>query len=199
MKKLTFLAVLLIVISAASFAGERNLGEEPGAKPKFKMVAKADMKFDLYYASETTGAVSVAIFDESGRKVSYKTIKKVKNFKRTYDFSKLAPGKYKVIVKNAEGSANQHITYLAKQKILQSFVSKLPDGHSLKLHVGAFDANVPVVVKIYNKNNKLIHSEKIEKTQSFSRVYNLDGLKLNSVIILIENGGDRELFTHSLR
>jgi flagellar hook assembly protein FlgD len=199
MKKLTFLAALLIVISATSFAGERNLGEEPGAKPKFKMIAKADMKFDLYYDSETTSAVSVAIFDESGRKVSDKTIKKVKKFRRTYDFSKLKPGKYEVIVKNAEGSSNQHITYVAKQKTLQSFVSKLPDGHSLKLHVGAFNANDPVVVKIYNKNNKLIHREKIENTQSFSRVYNLDGLELKSVSILIQNGEDRELFTHTLR
>ena len=118
MKKLTFLAVLLIVISAASFAGERYLGEEPGAKPKFKMVAKSDMKFDLYYSSETSGAVSVAIFDESGRKVSYKTIKKVKNFKRTYDFSKLTPGKYEIVVKNAEGTANQHITYLDRKSVV---------------------------------------------------------------------------------
>ena len=103
-----------------------------------------------------------------------------------------------MVVRNEDGSANQHITYTAKQKNLQTFVSKLPDGN-LKLHVGAFDKSEPVLVKVYNSNNKLIHSEKIENTGSFSRVYKLDGLNLNAVSVLIQNGEDREIFTHTLK
>ena len=198
MKKLTFLAALLIVISAASFASERVLSDEAGAKPKFQMIAKADAKFDLYYASETTGAVTVSIYNENGSKVSQKTIKKVKKFKRTYDFSKLTPGNYEVVVRNEDGSANQHVTYLVKQKKLQTFVSELPDA-KLKLHVGSFDKTQPVLVKVYNSNNKLIHSEKIENTGSFSRVYNFDGLKLNAVSVLIQSGEDTEIFTRTLK
>ena len=198
MKKLTFLAALLIVISAASFASERVLSDEAGANPKFKMIAKSDAKFDLYYASETTGAVTVSIYNENGSKVSQKTINKVKKFKRTYDFSKLTPGKYEVVVRNEDGSANQQITYVVEQKKLQTFVSKLPDG-KLKLHVGAFDKTEPVLVKVYNSKNKLIHSEKIENTESFSRVYNLDGLNLNAVSVLIQNGEEREIFTHTFK
>ena len=197
MKKLTFLAALLIVISAASFAEDRITGEKPNVKPKFKMVAKSDVKFDLYYESEESGEVCVIIYDENGRKMSDKTIRKVKTFKRTYDFSKLKPGKYKVVVRNETGTANQEIIYQIKKARLQTFVSKLPDSQSLKLHVGDFDTSKPVLVKIYNQNYELIHTDEIKNAKSFSRIYNLNNMQLETVSVLIENSGERKTFTHS--
>ncbi len=198
MKKLTFLAALLIVISAASFA-EANTVEKPNVKPKFKMVAKSDVKFDLYYASDKSSEVWVTIYDTQGRRVSSKTIKNVKNFKRTYDFSKLKPGKYTIVVKNESGSANQEITYQIKEAVLKTFVSKLPDNQSLKLHVGAFDTSKPVLVKIYNQNYKLIHSDEIRNDGSFSRVYNLNKMLAQTVSVTIENNGETQTFTHSFK
>jgi len=198
MKKLTFLAALLIVFSAASFA-EANTVEKPTVKPKFKMVAKSDVKFDLYYASDESSEVSVTIYDAQGRRVSSKTIDKVKNFKRTYDFSKLKPGKYKIVVKNESGSSNQEITYQIKEAVLKTFVSKLPDNQSLKVHIGAFDTSKPVLVKIYNQDYKLIHSDEIENAGSFSRVYDLNNIHSQTVSILIENNGETQTFTHSFR
>lgn len=197
MKKLTFLAALLIVISAVSFAKETKSTDEPGAKPKFKMVAKSDVKFDLYYASDESGDVRVTIYDVDGRQVSSKTINKVKNFKRTYDFSQLEPGKYKVVVKNETGSSNQEITYQIKEARLKTFVSKIPNSQSLKLHVGDFDTSKPVMVKIYNQKYELIHSEEINNAHSFSRVYNLSDVQSKTINVLIENNGDRKSFTYS--
>jgi len=199
MKKLSFLAALLIVISAASFTEAKNTVVKPNVKPKFQMVAKSDVKFDLYYASETSGEVSVSIYNAKGRKISDKTIKSVKNFKRTYDFSKLEPGKYKIVVRNESGTSNQEITYQIKEARLKTFVSKLPEGQSLKVHVGDFEASQPVMVKIYNQKNKLIHSEEIKNAESFSRVYDLNKVRSQTVSVLIENNGERQTFTHSFK
>ena len=195
MKKLTLLAALLIVFSASSFATEGK----PGKAPKFKMIAKTDVKYDLYYSSENSGEVCVIIYDESGKKISSQTMKEVKKFKRTYDFSQLAPGKYKVVVRNDDGSANQQISHLIKEARLKTFVTKLPESNALKLHVGDFDEDQPVTVKIYNENYKLIHSDEIKNAQSFSRVYNLNNIELKSVSVLVENGGEKQTFIHSFR
>ena len=157
------------------------------------------MKYDLYYTSEQAGDVCVTIYNESGSRMSTKTIKSAKKFKRTYDFSKLTPGKYTIVVRNENGSANQEIIYQIKEARLKTFVSKHPDNNSLKIHVGDFDPNEPVLVKIYNQNNKLIHSEEIKNAQIFSRVYDLSNIQLSAVSVLIENSGERQTFRHSLR
>ena len=96
MKKLTILAVLLTVISAACFAEEGKIGETT----KFKVVAKSDVKYDLYYVSENAGDVRVTIYDNRGRIISSRKVKDARKFKRTYDFSQLEPGKLKIVVRN---------------------------------------------------------------------------------------------------
>lgn len=194
MKKLTILAVLLMVFSAASFAEETKISETT----KFQMTAKSDVKYELVYVSDKSGNVLVTIFDESGRKLSSQTVKKAKNFKRTYDFSQLKPGKYNIVVRNETGSANQEIIHLIKEARLKTFVSKIPNSKSLKLHVGDFDAESPVRVRIYDQSNKLIHSEEINNAQSFSRVYKLADTQLKYVSVSIENAGETKTFTHEL-
>lgn len=194
MKKLTILAVLLMVFSAASFAEETKISETT----KFQMTAKSDVKYELVYVSDKSGNVLVTIFDESGRKLSSQTVKNAKNFKRTYDFSKLKPGKYKIVVRNESGSANQQIIHQIKKARLKTFVSKIPNSKSLKLHVGDFDPSSPVLVRIYDQYSKLIYSEEINNEQSFSRVYKLTSTQLNYVSVSIENNGETKSFTHEL-
>lgn len=78
-------------------------------------------------------------------------------------------------------------------------MSKLPEGQSLKVHVGDFEASQPVMVKIYNQKHKLIHSEEIKNAESFSRIYDLSKIRSQTVSVLIENNGERQTFTHSFR
>jgi flagellar hook assembly protein FlgD len=197
MKKLTILAVLLTVISAASFAEERKISETS----KFKMVATSDVKYNFYYVAEEASDVCVTIYDANGMRVSSKTEKQIKSFRRTYDLSQLEPGKYTIEVRNKSGSADQEISHLIKVKKvrLKTFVSKIPDSKSVKLHVGDFDPNDIVLVKIYNQNNKLIHTEKINQVKGFSRVYNLNLRQLKSARISVENNGEKQSFTHYFR
>lgn len=195
MKKLTLLVVLLTVFSASSFATEIPISETSN----FKMVAKSDVKYDLYYASEDEGSVKVCILDANGKKLNSCFVRKTKSFKRTYDFSQLKQGEYTIVVTNKDGKATQVIKHKVKAKLLQTFVAKLPDSKSLKLHVGSFNANESVKVRIYNEKSKLIHRDKIENDQSFSRVYNLEDIHANNVRVVIENNGEIQTFTHDLR
>ena len=158
MKKITLVALLLTVISVASFAVEVPISETS----KFKMIAKSDVKYDLYYAANQEGFVRVCIFDADGNKLNTCFVKRTKSFKRTYDFSKLSPGEYTVIVSNEDGQATQVIRHKIKEKILQTFVSRLPDSKAVKLHVGGFNTEEPVLVRIYNEDNQLLHREKID-------------------------------------
>ena len=195
MKKLALVALLLTVISAASFAIEVPISETS----KFKMIAKSDVKYDLYYAADQTGSVRVCIFDAEGNRLNTCFVKETKSFKRTYDFSRLDPGEYTVTVSNDDGKATQVIRHKIKEQLLQTFVAKLPDAKAVKLHVGGFNAEEPVLVRIYDEDNQLLHREKFDKQNSFSRVYRLDNAQSNSVKVVVENNGEIQRFTHSLK
>ena len=195
MKKLTLLAVLLTVFSAVGFA---KATPEDGETSKFKIVAKSDVKFDFIYVAEEVGEVNVTIYDAKGNQVCNNTVKDSKSFRRTYNFSKLEPGKYKVVVRNEDGTRNEVINYKVKKAVLQTFVSKIPDSKSIKVHVGAFNVERPVTVNIYNQNNRLIHTEEIKNKGSFSKVYDLSKTSTKSVNVRVLNDGEVKSFSYSL-
>ena len=192
MKKLTILAVLLAVISAATYAAPIS------ETSSFQIVAKSDVKYEFTYSSKNRGDVCVTIYNEEGDIMSSKTVKDAKLFKRTYDFRKLQPGNYKIVVKNESGTTNQIIKYNVKEEHLKAFVGKLPDSNAIKLHVGEFNNSKAVIINIYNQDNKLIHRDKIKTDGSFSRVYNLKKISTKYVKVLVENDGEIKSFTHSL-
>jgi flagellar hook assembly protein FlgD len=196
MKKLTLLTVLLTVISAVGFA---KVNPEDSETSKFKIVAKSDVKFDFIYVAEEVGEVCVSIYDAQGNKVSAKTVTDAKSFKRTYDFSKLEPGKYKVVVKTQDGTTDEIINYKVKKEVLKTFVSRIPDSQSLKVHVGAFNPDRAVTVNIYNQNNNLIHTENIKEKESFSKIYDLSKTDAKSVSVRVVNDGEIQSFSYSLK
>ena len=196
MKKLTALAVLLTVIGTASFASSGPLGENSN----FKVLTKTDAKYELVYVSSEESDVRVSIYDEEGHNICSSFVKDATKFRRTFDFSKLEPGKYSVVVKNDDGTAREEISYnMAVNKLkLQTFVAKIPDSQSLKLHVGDFAKDKPVFVKIYNEKNRVIHKDEITNDGAFSKVYNLAKAKQGTVTVVVENNGEYKSFTYDL-
>ena len=172
MKKNLIVALLILGISGASFASTITLGENS----TFTIITKSDVKYELVYISEEPGDVRVNIYNESGLNVSTRLVKDVTKFKRTYDFSKLEPGTYKVVVKNADGVAKEEINHLVKKTRLKSFVTNLPAEQAIKVHVGDFNTDQPVSVRIYDEQNNIIFKDKIRNSHGFSRVYKLPNL-----------------------
>lgn len=195
MKKLTALAVLLTVIGTASFASSGPLGENSN----FKLIAKADSKYELFYVSTEQGNVRVTIYDDQGKNIESKFVKDVSKFRRTFDFSQLEAGNYSVVVTNEDGTAREKIAYKVEAVKLQTIVSRIPDSKSLKLHVGDFESTKPVNVKIYNEKNRVVYKDKITNAKAFSKVYNLNKTKAGDYTVQIENNGVIKSFTHTIK
>jgi len=194
MKKITVFAVLFTVMSTAAFATELR----PSESSSFKMVAKSEVKFEFSYSSLKRGDVCVTIYNEKGYLMSSKTVKNAKLFKRIYDFRKLEPGNYTIMVRNDSGTTKQEIKYKVKEVRLKAYVGKLPDNKAIKLHVGNFNNEKAVSVKIYNQDKRLLHTDVISAKGSFSRVYNLKNISAKSVNVMIENDGETISFIHYL-
>ena len=181
MKKITVFAVLFTVMSTAAFATELR----PSESSSFKMVAKSEVKFEFSYSSLKRGDVCVTIYNEKGYLMSSKTVKNAKLFKRIYDFRKLEPGNYTIMVRNESGTTKQEIKYKVKEV-------------RLKAYVGNFNHEKAVSVKIYNQDKRLLHTDVISAKGSFSRVYNLKNISAKSVNVMIENDGETISFIHYL-
>ena len=195
MKKLTALVVLLTIVGTASFASHGPLGENS----RFKLVPKAEAKYELIYVSDKESDVRITIFDAEGRNIKTNTVKDVIRFRRTFDFSKLEYGTYSIVVKNDDGSAREEVSYAEEKMKLQTFVAKIPERKSLKLHVGDFNMDKPVRVKIYNQENQVIHKDVISKDSAFSKVYTLAKDQTGLFTVQVENDGDFKFFTYEIK
>lgn len=194
MKKLTALIVLLTVAGTASFASGPL-----GKNSQFKVIGKADTKYELIYVSTVESDVRVTILNADGRNIESSTAKDVTKFRQTFNFSELEPGKYSIVVRNSEGTAREEVTYSPYKKKLKTFVAKIPDMNALKLHVGDFNTNEPVNVKIYDAKDRLIHRDRIVNEKAFSKVYNLKEASSGEFRVLIENDGEFKSFVREIK
>lgn len=195
MKRTSIFAVLVMIIGTAAMAATGPLGENS----RFKVLAKSDVKYELIYESDKAGDVKVYIYDMKGRNVSSTTVRNVAKFKRVFDFRNLDAGKYKVVVKNYEGIANEEIAHLVKKPKLQAFATVLPGEAAVKVHLGDYNAEKPVYVNIYDQNGKNIHRDKFERTGSFSRIYDLHRTDSQTVTVSIQNDKESKSFTHTIK
>ena len=190
MKRSTLLAALFLLVSVAAFANVNALSETSS----FKVIAKADLKYDLYYVSESEGPVTVRIYDAKGNMITDDKIKNQKAFKKTYNFKELANGNYKIVVNNQEGRASQAVFHNPSPTKMQIMITQIPESKSFRLHVGDFDTSKPLTVKVYTANNRLIFSEQINETAGFSKVYNLNKVDAETVRFTVSN--NKESLSH---
>ena len=183
MKKSILMAALFLLVSVGTFAEDKELGETSS----FKIVPKSDVKYDLYYVSESDAPVNISIYDDHGNLISSDKVKNHRSFKKTYNFSELACGNYNVVVDNEEGKASQNVFHNPQQTNMQLILSQIPDTKSFKLHVGAFDNSKPVKVKVYNTDNELLFVDEINQTDSFSKIYNLKDIDADMVRFTVVN------------
>ena len=186
MKVISSMAVLLTVFSASLFANEKELGNTT----KFQVVQKSNVKYDLYYVSDSDSKVSVKIYGEGNKLISVDRIVKQKRFKRTYNFSKMSPGNYRIVIKNSEGSADQHITYKPELSVLKTIITKIPDSQKCKVIVGDFDKSWPVYISVYDEKDRRIHHDKISSETGFIKIYDLSKSKIKNATITVSNNND---------
>jgi hypothetical protein len=115
MKKVVFrVAVLMITMSytLAGIAAEKENPTKVSSRVEVVATQKASV-YNLFYASEREGAVKVTIYDGQGNHLYTDYIRNAKSFKKSYDFSGLGSGTYRVEVVG-EGTKTEQTIQLAK-------------------------------------------------------------------------------------
>ncbi len=138
--------------------------------------------YNLFYTSPHAGFVKVYIYDAAGKKVfnGAEKLKQNQNLKKSYDFSSLPNGIYKIEVIDQDISLSAMVTHALPAIKLDVKLEQLDETGKFKLKV-LRDISNPVFVTIYNKQKEVIFQDIIQTKNDFSRVYHLQNISPKDV------------------
>jgi hypothetical protein len=170
--KSLFLAALLVMTSAVSFAGK----DEPRRTGLAVIPVKGSEIFKVIYQGENAGKIKLNIHNASGAIVYSETITGLSGFIFPVNFSGLASGEYTFTVIDGSGKRSETVTYVKTVANTESpkakinfHVAKLRDGKFLLSVVGA--GTTVLTLKIYDQNSNLVHEESNTISGDFAQVY----------------------------
>lgn len=181
MKKIISSAVLMAAICAATFASSNSLG--PTSSYQFVHGAEAG-HYNLYYVSEESGDVFVKFYNTQGHLIKTDKINKTKGFRKAYDLSNLKKGIYSVIVRNGDGSSRSEIFHRPNKESVSLMVTKVPNKDKIKLLIGG--VNEPVLVSLYNNNNRLIYEKEYDVQDGFTQQFDLRKIDSETITVKIK-------------
>ncbi len=185
-----FIALLLATFSTVAFAGTLVKVEKIEKSTQFRVISKKNpAQFDLIYSSDSKSPVTVRIFDEAGRLIKVDKIKGKSSFIRTYNFKNLDAGKYTLQVETKDGKEEQIISYDPfRQNLVMEVISK--ENEKYNVLVSGFDKNLPVILRVYDDEGRLLNTEKIQVSGTFSFIYNLSKINSSSYTFIVRNGSE---------
>ncbi len=167
MKTTSVIAVALMAISASVFAGNEPVNS------KVVVVNQKEGVFKVIYESEKAGKVTMTISDESGNVLFKEGIKSVNGFIRPVNFLGMQPGVYTITISDESGEQIQNISYKKSEAVKSAHIAKIGAENKYLLAVANGGAN-EIVVKIFDGENNLVHSEVRNVDGEFGVVYNLN-------------------------
>ncbi|MES2731042.1 MAG: hypothetical protein V4714_04810 [Bacteroidota bacterium] len=173
MKKVLFqVAVLMMTTGYVMAAGAIDKKNPTKSSSRVEVVATTKAAiYRVSYSSEKEGTVKVNIYDAQSNLLYTDYLRNAKKFDKSYDFTGLAEGEYKIEVISVEGKTLQTIYHgIAKEADLTASVASLDQAGKYTLKVQRKQM-APVVVNIYDSNNQLIYQDEITVDQNFTRVY----------------------------
>ena len=181
MRKLSMLALLLIVMSSA-FAGEKG---------DIKVINDSSAVFRVYYSKPEANKVKVTIYNEEGDKVFAETIKNKDGFVRPYNMKELPTGLYTFEITDNEGAKRFEYNYgddsFRKSNSSDLLVSvKKLDTERFLLALGNAD-NEEVEINVYNDRDELLYSATEFVENQFAQLYNLKSVKSSKLTFTILN------------
>ena len=158
-------------------------GMATGASAQEKSVRLDPLSKDFYqltYISEGECNIKVEIIDNEGKVLHAERIKHKNSFTKPYSFQNLNLGEYSFKVIDDEG------IYLTKIKRSEEInmvanIVKFDDGKAKVIVKGDFMA--PVSVLIYDSHDVLVFDDYIDRSNSFSKVYDLSKVRAEELII----------------
>lgn len=141
----------------------------------------------LYYKSEKSGTVEVAILNEKNEIVYNEALAKVDYFVRPYNFRELPEGEYTVVVTDESGKSVEKVSYKNEKVEKLMHVLKLNEADKYLLTVSSAKPE-DVFIYIFDENGILIHNEIQSISKDFAQVYNLKGVKTFTIEVWDKDG-----------
>ena len=163
MRTRSFLAAVVVLVSASAFAGDPRLGIVGQQKPG---------SFKIVYEGSDAPVVTMKIYDEQGETVFSKSLYGIGSFIQPVDFSAMRSGEYTVEVTDRSGSLSQKFAYAKVKSIGNAHVARLADSGKYLLAVPDGGTR-EIQVSIFDGNKNLVHSEDRTIQGNFGLVYNL--------------------------
>lgn len=151
MKTKSFLAALIVLISATAFANGPGLrvavvGQQmPGI-------------FKVIYESENLDNVTLTIYNDNGDNVFTQVTRNTRGFIQPISMKLMEPGEYTVEVSGENGTVEQKIVYEQAKSLKNVYVAKLPAEGKYLLTVPG-NGTKEVNVSIFDGQKNLVHSE----------------------------------------
>lgn len=181
MKKTIGIAILMAAISVASFASSKSLGPTT----EYQLVpGSVDGHYNLYYVSEAKGDVTVKFYNTKGHLIKTDKINKTNGFRKSYDLSSLNQGTYSVIISNSDGSSKSDIFHRPNEQGISLMVTQVPAKDKIKLLIGG--VNEPVMVSLFDSNNRLIYEKKYNVNEGFTQDFDLRKIDSETITVKIK-------------
>lgn len=186
MKKL--LTVAAVLVSAGMFAG---VGEDnPTSASGVAVMRKDGNKFHLIYKAESTTNVKVSIFNAKNRLVYSETLKDVDGFLRPYDFSELPEGEYTISISDGSTKKVEKVDYRAGKVSKLVNVLKVGGAENKFLVTAVGKGKEYLTVNIFDRNDRLLHTEARLTTGDFAQVYKIANVSGPLTFEVIHENGE---------
>ncbi len=166
--KTLFLAALLVVSSAVSFAGK----DEPRRTGLAIVPVKGSEIFKVVYKGENAGKVKLTIYNNTGVTVYSETIVGLDGFIYPINFKGLTSGEYTIEIQDAAGKKVEKVVYQPVKKSNNFHVSRLSEEGKFLVTVANKESNV-INITILDRENNVIHTESKSINGDFAQVYKI--------------------------
>lgn len=183
------LATLITVIGCGVLVAQENAKPEAlEANPgDVQFVQSQAKKYKLIYPIKKSGLVWVRIFDSRDEMLLSEKLKNKEGFMRSYDFSYLPEGKYRINIESPEGNLVREIYHEYQENDISISVEQTYHDNAFRLVVIGVKES-PVYVDILDGDNKVLFEDIVDVSKSFSRVYKFyDGVPEDLMISVTYN------------
>lgn len=151
-------------------------------------------KFTLNMTTEHHGVVEFKISTEKGNTIMNKRVSYDKSFSLPVNIADLKEGIYKIHVYAEDEQIEKEVflSHLYKEDVA-AFVTE-PEDHVYNVKV--FHENVPVTIKIQDKDGRVYHQETIKSSRNFEKRFDLTQLKEEDFSVVIT--GEKSYIVKSL-
>lgn len=188
MKKSVSTLLLLTLVSGVVLAGGI---EDPKAVTKVAVMKKGNNLIQLFYKSERSANVEVAIYNEKNELRFKETIRKSVGFSRPYNMSELSQGTYRIVVSDGTQRFEETITTAEAVPQMLSHKVALEDNKFMLMVSNA--APQKIQIEVVDKEGKVLFKGTESPAVQHSKVFSVENAVKGGTITITNGLGEVQL------